>query len=453
MTNVQPLKPALDQPKAPLPPAVERQDRRLRYGGIFAIVALFGGIGVWSAMAPLDSAAMGPGLIVLENYRKSVQHLEGGIVREVRAREGQLVRKGDVLIALEDVQASAQLELVRGQMIVALAREARLIAQRDGNSAVAYPAMLRNMRNDARATEAMRGQEQSFRARKQAQDGETILYQRQIAQLGEKSTGLREQKVMRDKLVTSFNNERNDFEALVDEGYIERQRVREMERNLAQNEGLRNSLIADLASTEFEISAAEVKIVQLEKELQREVAKELGEVQAELFGLREKMRALNDTFARTVITAPEAGKVLALAVHTPGEVLRPGAHILDIVPANETLIVEARLSPQDVDQVQVGQMAEVRFSAFRQRDMPKIEGQLASLSADRLLDEGAEQKQPYYLARIAITPKGLQDLAALNLTLVPGMPADVLVSTGQRTLWHYLTAPLSDLMVRSLKDE
>lgn len=458
MNNVQPIKPApdnLDKPAATvsLPATVERQDRWLRYGGIFAIVALFGGLGVWSAMAPLDSAAMGPGLIVLENYRKSVQHLEGGIVREVRAREGQLVRKGDILLTLEDVQPSAQMELVRGQLIVATAREARLIAQRDGKSAVLYPPLLRNMATDPRVAEAMRGQDQTFRARKQAQDGETTLYQRQISQLREKSSGLREQKAMRDKLVTSFDKERADFEALAREGYTERQRVREMERNLAQNEGLRGSLIADLASTEFEISAAQVKIVQLEKELQREVAKELGEVQAELFGLREKMRSLNDTFARTVITAPDAGKVLALAVHAPGEVLKPGARILDIVPANEKLIVEARLAPQDVDQVRVGQMAEVRFSAFRQRDMPKIEGQLATLSADRLLDEGTEQKQPYYLARILITPKGMQDLAKLNLELVPGMPADVLVKTGERTFWHYLTAPLSDLMTRSLKEE
>jgi epimerase transport system membrane fusion protein len=140
-------------------------------------------------------------------------------------------------------------------------------------------------------------------------------------------------------------------------------------------------------------------------------------------------------------------------VHASGEVVRPGAHLLDIVPVEQSLIVEARLSPQDVDQVRVGQMAEVRFSAFRQRDMPKVEGQLVTLSADRLVDEVNGAQQPYYLARIRVTEKGMSDLAKLKLELVPGMPADVLVTTGQRTLWHYLTAPLSDLMVRSLKEE
>jgi epimerase transport system membrane fusion protein len=453
--KVTPLKPELAalQPRPALAPKIERQERWLRQGGILAIVLLFGGLGAWSFTAPLDSAAMGPGVIVLENYRKAVQHLEGGIVQEVRAREGQMVRKGDVLLKLEDVQSRAQMEQVRGQLLITLAREARLIAQRDGMSRVVYPAPLLAMAKDSRAADVMRGQDQIFRARKQSQEGEITLYGKQIAQLREKKEGLQEQKVMRDKLVSSYEKERADFEALVREGYTERQRVREMERNLAQNEGQRGALMADMASTDMEISAAQVKILQLDKELQREVGKELAEVQAELFSLREKMRSLDDTLARTIITAPDDGKVLALSVHTPGEVLRPGAHILDIVPANESLIVEARLSPQDVDQVHVGQMAEVRFSAFRQRDMPKIQGQLATLSADRLLDEGAEQKQPYYLARVIITPEGMQDLARLKLELLPGMPAEVMVNTGRRTFWHYLTAPLSDMLVRSFKED
>jgi epimerase transport system membrane fusion protein len=170
-------------------------------------------------------------------------------------------------------------------------------------------------------------------------------------------------------------------------------------------------------------------------------------------GARERLRGLEDAVQRAVITAPDNGKVLALSVHAPGEVVRPGAHLLDIVPVEQSLIVEARLSPQDVDQVRVGQMAEVRFSAFRQRDMPRVEGQLVALSADRLVDEINGSQQPYYLARIRVAEKGMADLAKLKLELMPGMPADVLVTTGQRTLWHYLTAPLSDMMVRSLKEE
>ncbi len=430
-----------------------RQERWLKILGLSVVLALFAGLGTWAAFAPLTSAVIGAGVIVVENYRKAVGHLDGGIVREVRVRDGQEVRKGERLIALEDVQARAQLEQVRGQWLLAMAREARLIAQRDGLSKVVYPAPLLALARDPRAREAMLVQDQTFRARRLAQQGELMLQERQIAQLREKGASLLEQRLMRERLVSSFEKERNDFEVLASEGYVERQRVREMERSVALNDGQRAALVNDIASNEAEISGIQMKMLQLEKDLQREVARELAEVQSEIFSLRERLRGLEDAVQRTVINAPEDGKVLALSVHASGEVVRPGAHLLDIVPVEQNLIVEARLSPQDVDQVRVGQMAEVRFSAFRQRDMPKVEGQLVTLSADRLVDELNGPQQAYYLARIRVTEKGMSDLAKLKLELVPGMPADVLVTTGQRTLWHYLTAPLSDLMVRSLKEE
>lgn len=430
-----------------------RQERWLKIVGLVVVFVLFAGIGIWTALAPLTSAAIGAGVVVVENYRKAVGHLEGGIVREVRVRDGQQVKKGDILIALEDVQARTQLEQARGQLMGAMAREARLIAQRDGLSRVFYPASLMVLNRDPRAREAMLVQDQTFRARRLAQQGEMMLQERQVAQLREKGASLVEQRLMRERLLSSFEKERNDFEALANEGYLERQRVREMERSVALNDGQRAALVNDIASNEAEISGLQIKMRQLEKDLQREVAKELAEVQTEIFSLRERLRGLEDAVQRAVITAPENGKVLALSVHAPGEVVRPGAHLLDIVPVEQSLIVEARLSPQDVDQVRVGQMAEVRFSAFRQRDMPRVEGQLVALSADRLVDEVNGSQQPYYLARIRVAEKGMADLAKLKLELMPGMPADVLVTTGQRTLWHYLTAPLSDMMVRSLKEE
>jgi epimerase transport system membrane fusion protein len=226
-----------------------------------------------------------------------------------------------------------------------------------------------------------------------------------------------------------------------------------MERNLALNDGQRSSLSTDIAATEVEISATEVKILQAQQNFEREVAKEFAEVQTELFALQEKKRALEDTLKRTVVVAPQQGVVHALSVHAPGEVLKPGSHMLDIVPGNERLIVEAKLSPQDIDQVQIGQMAEVRFTAFKQRDMPKIEGRLTTLSADRMIEESGGIQQPYYLGRVEITVAGLQQLAERKLQLLAGMPADVLVKTGERTFWHYLTAPLTDMVGRSMKED
>jgi epimerase transport system membrane fusion protein len=440
-------------PNQVLPQKIERQEKLLRIGGLVAVLLLFGGLGVWSVLAPLDSAAIGSGLVIVENYRKPIAHLEGGIVREVNVKEGQHVHKGEVLLTLEDVQPRSQLDQVQGQWLLSLAHEARLTAQRDGKSRITYPTALTGRKNDSRAAEAMRLQDQTFQVRKRALDGEIMLYRRQIEQLKQKLIGLNEQKSMREKLVRSFEKERGDLQILASQGYAEMQRVREMERNLAQNEGQRASLESDMSSAELEIGSAELKILRIEQEFQREVAKELAEVQAELFSLNERNRALSDTVKRTTVVAPDDGMVLELAVHTPGEVIRPGQHVLNIVPANEQLMVEVRLLPQDIDQIMVGQTAEIRFSAFRQREMPKIEGKLVMVSADRLIDETSQDRHPYYLARVMVTPKGIRDLANLKLELVPGMPADVFIKTGSRTFWRYMTAPFSDLLVRSMRED
>ena len=342
---------------AMMPSGPSAEEIRVRRIGLSVVLVVFGGFGTWAALAPLASAAIGAGVISVENYRKTVQHLEGGIVREIRVRDGELVVKDQVLLTLDDTQPKAQLEALRGQLFSALAREARLVAQRDGALNVKIPRELMAARADSRAADAMRTQVQTFNARRLANEGEATLYQRQIAQLRAKGSGLVAQKKSRELLVSSFESERADFEVLVREGYAERQKVREMERNLSQSEGQRGALLSDLAATELQISETQVKIVQLGKELQREVAKELAEVQSDLSTLRERLRSVQDTVERTVVRAPGSGMVLGLDVHTLGAVVRPGARLLDIVPQNERLVVEAQLSPQDIDQVRVGQMA------------------------------------------------------------------------------------------------
>ena len=438
-------------------PAPESADvtaeRRLRRIGIAVVAAIFGGIGLWAAFAPLSSAAIGTGVISVEMYRKTVQHLEGGIVREIKVRDGQLVSAGEVLVTLEDTQPKAQVEGLRGQLYALFAREARLVAQRDSLSQVNFPKELAEARGDPRAADAMHVQLQTFLVRKQAHDGEVMLYERQIQQLRAKASGLAAQKKSRDRLVASYESERVDFEALLQQGYAERQRVREMERNVAQTQGQQGSLVADLAATEFQVSETQVKILQLGKELQREVAKELAEVQSELSSVREKVRALDDMVTRTVVRAPEAGMVLGLAVHTLGAVIRPGERILDIVPQNAKLVVEAQLSPQDIDQVRIDQLAEVRFPAFKQRELPRIDGRLISVSGDRLVDDNEGRKVPYYLARVEISAESLQALTKAKLELVPGMPAEVLIYTGERTFLQYLIAPLTDTVARSFRQD
>ncbi len=367
-------------------------DRHFRRVGLIIVLSIFGGLGAWSALAPLSSAALAPGVITVENYRKTVQHLEGGIVKSILVRDGENVVKDQTLIILENTQPRALLEVIRGQYIVSLAKEARLLAQQNGLGEIRYPAELQEYENDKRTRDAMLMQSQTFLVRKQAYEGEINLYKGQIEQLRAKGVGLRAQKSSRDRVVSSLQSELQDFRDLVQKGYAEKQKVREFERNLADREGEQGELMSNLAATELEINETKLKILQLQKELQREVAKELSEVQSELFELRERLQSLQDTVQRTEIKAPEAGMVLGLQVHTLGAVIPPGGKILEIVPQNEKLIVEAQVSPMDIDRVSVGQMAEIRFSAFKSRSVPKIEGKLIEVSADRLVDEKSKIK-------------------------------------------------------------
>jgi epimerase transport system membrane fusion protein len=434
-------------------PSLRDDDRPVRRIGLYTVFLVFGVFGGWAALAPLDSAALAPGVITVESYRKTVQHLEGGIIRTLEVRDGDSVSKDQVLATLDDTQSRAQLEVLRGQYFITAAREARLLAQRDGLAGVRYPPDLLSRRDDPRAQDAMRVQTQTFLVRKTAHEGEISVYQRQVEQLRAKANGLGSQKQSRERLVESYRGELKDFTSLLEEGFTEKQKVRELERSLAQSEGQLGELLADIAATELEVSETELKILQLKKELQREVAKELGEVQSESFELREKIQSLEATVRRAVVKAPEAGMVMGLAVHTLGAVIQPGGRILDIVPQNEKLIVEARVSPVDIDRVKAGQTAEVRFSAFKSRETPKIEGKLVSLSADRLVDERQQDAAPYYLARVEVTPEGIKDLARRHLELVPGMPAEVLINTGARTLLQYLTRPLTDTFARSFIED
>jgi epimerase transport system membrane fusion protein len=428
-------------------------ERRMRRIGMAIVLVVFVGFGGWAALAPLSSAAHAPGMVAVESYRKTLQHLEGGIVKSIEVRDGQAVEKDQVLITLDGTQSRAQLEVLRGQYYGALAREARLVAQRDGLAEPRFPDALLARREEARVHEAIQVQEQTFRVRKAAHDNEVALYDEQVRQLEAKAQGLAVQRTSRDRLVASYSGELKDFKELLDQGYADKQKVRELERSLSQAEGELGELVSELAAVKLQISETKLKILQLEKDMQREVAAELAEVQAELFELQERLQSLEDTVARTEIRAPQSGVVLGLAVHTLGAVIQPGQKLMDLVPRGERLIVEARVAPIDIDRVHEGQTAEIRFSAFRTRDTPRVDGKVVSLSADHLVDERDASKAPYYLARVEITRKGLEDLAQSELQLVAGMPAEVLINTGERTLLGYLVNPLRDTVARSFIED
>ncbi len=438
------------------PRRVLSDDRAICRQGLALVLVVFGGFGSWAALAPLHSAALAPGVITVEHYRKTVQHLEGGIIRSLAVQDGDSVRQDQVLATIDDTQPRAQLEVLRGQFYIRIAQEARLAAQRDGLLVVRYPQALLAHRDDPRVQDAMRLQDHTFQARRAANDGEGAVYRRQIEELRAKVTGLQAQKRSRDRLVESYRGELADFTSLLQEGFTEKQKVEELNRALAQSEGQQGELLSDMAASELQIAEIELKILQLQKNLQREVAKELSDVQVELFQLREKVQSLESTVNRSVIKAPVSGMVLGLAVHTIGAVIPPGGRLLDIVPQDQKLIIEAQVAPIDIDRITVGQVAEVRFSAFKTRDVPMIEGALISVSADRIVGDSKENKggeTAYYLARVAVSPDGIEALSAAHLELVPGMPAEVLINTGTRTLVQYLMKPLTDTFKRALIED
>ncbi|WP_204369168.1 HlyD family type I secretion periplasmic adaptor subunit [Methylocucumis oryzae] len=401
--------------------------------------------------APLGSAALAPGSVTVEGYRKTVQHLEGGIIKSILVHDGDNVSKGQVLVELDDTSSRAQLETLRGQLFSALAREARLTAERDGKAKVTYPEQLLAAVDDNRATEAMRVQEQAFAVRQRSRYGEIEILKEQRQQLLAKIEGLKAQRASRNSLAGSFNKELRDFRAMLEQGYVEKQTVTELERRLAQAQGDEGDFTANIATAQTQISEIALKILQIEKEFQREVVDELSKVQIELSELQEKTQWLTDTVARTIVKAPEAGMVLGLAVHTIGAVISPGGHILDIVPQQEKLIVEAQVSPNDIDRVHIGQTTSIRFSAFKSAKTPKIDGRVVALSADRLSDEKKESS--FYLARVEVEQAGLEDLRKNGLILLPGMPAEVLINTGDRTFFEYLTQPLTNIFARSLIED
>jgi epimerase transport system membrane fusion protein len=442
----------ITKPPAPFSdPSID--DRRLRLVGYIIIAVVFFGFGSWAAMAPIASAAHASGKIRVESNRKTIQHLEGGIVKTLAVRDGDHVEKGQVLITLDDTQPRGQLEVFQGQYFLTLAREARLKAQRDQLDAVEYPPELTDLLPNTRVEEAISVQDQIFRVRKSAYENELALYAQQAEQLESQLTGLEAQKKAAGRLVRSYSAELRDLQSLEKDGYAERRQVRELARQVAENQGDLGDLIARIASTRSQIVEAQLQSLQLQKELQREVAAELDQVRERLFQLVEQRQILKDTLARTEIRAPQSGTVLRLAVHTIGAVIREGDALMDIIPENERLVIEARVSPIDIDRIAIGQMADISFSAFKMRETTRILGRLINLSADSLVDENESQQTAYYLAIIEITKEGLDQLAAKDLTLVAGMPAEIFIRTGERTLVQYLLDPLVDTVARSFIED
>jgi epimerase transport system membrane fusion protein len=416
--------------------------------GVFIVAITFGVFGLWSLLAPLEGAALAPGVVMVKGSRKSVEHLEGGIVADLPVRDGDTVAQGDLLIRLDDTQPRAQLEITMGQYYAVKALEARLQAERDDLDQVTYPEIIAGSQ-DPRALDAMQSQNQVFDASRAARLGEIEVLKQKIEQLGEQAKGTRALRAGKEKLVISFREEIKDFRELLEEGFADKQRLRELERSLVRTEGEVAEHTSALASIEIQIGETRLQVLQLQKEFHTAVVDELGKAQTETYDLEERIRAAADRADRTEIRSPSSGVVMGMEVTTIGEVISPGEPLLFVVPQSEDLIVEAQVNPIDIDRVHNGQSADIRFSAFKSATTPIIDGTVISISADALTNE--QLGTSYYLARVELTPEGAEMLK--GLTLVPGMPAEVLINTGSRTLFQYLMQPIRNAFARSLIED
>ncbi|SIQ87377.1 HlyD family type I secretion periplasmic adaptor subunit [Marinobacterium stanieri] len=422
-------------------------DKVPRLVGLLILFVTFGMFGTWAFVAPLDSAALAPGVVTVKTYRKTIQHLEGGIVEQINVRDGDQVDAGDVLLVMDDTQARAEMGIVRGQMIAAQALESRLKAERDQLDDIAFPDGFDE--KDQRVKEAVLSERQVFEARMNSHLGEIEVLEQRMTQIDEQIRGLQAIISSKRQLMASYNDEIQDLSELLSDGFVDKQRLRDFERRVSELKGDMADHRSSIAQAKMKQGETRLSILQLKKDFHTEVVNQLSEVQSTLFDLRERERALIDRVERTVIRAPEAGMVLGMKVHTVGGVVRSGEPILDIVPAASDLVVEAQVSPIDIDRVSAGKLADIRFSAFKSATTPVIEGRVEHVSADRLTNE--ETGAPYYLARVELTETGRELLG--DLVLVPGMPAEVLVNTGERTLFEYLVQPATNAFARSLIED
>ncbi|NBC50027.1 MAG: HlyD family type I secretion periplasmic adaptor subunit [Gammaproteobacteria bacterium] len=430
--------------------SVPTSDRAERILGLLVLLLGFGGFVAWAAIAPIDSAAVAPGVVTVEGSRKTIQHLDGGVVDQILVREGDHVEAGQLLLRLDDREASAQLEVVRGQLIALRAEEARLVAERDDLPSPEFPSDLLNRDDsDPRVQAAIIGQERVFETRRDSLDGEISVLNQRIAEQRERIQGLEGTLETHARRIALYQEEIDAYGSLFDRQLGDMARLREVERQQAELLGEQAEQRSAIAAARVKIDETKLEIAQVRRRFVTEVVTRLREVETELADLRERARALTARVERTEIHAPVSGAVVDLQMHTIGGVLQPGDKVLDIIPDSEPLLIEAQVRPDDIDKVYPGLEADVRFTAFNTSTTPTVEGQVLTISADRLTDPNSEQ--PYYLARIEVTPEGMEKLR--EFTLLPGMAATVMIKTGERTFFEYLIRPITDRLAIAFRED
>jgi len=431
---------------------VETDERPIVRFGMVTLAVGFGGFLLWAGLAPLDEGVPGTGVVSVDTNRKTLQHQKGGVVEAILVREGSRVKEGDVLLRLNDTDIKAQLDIVRGQYFLAKAMESRLLAERDDSEKMIFPdALIEAGKLDSRAQEAMRSQSRLFAARRAALTSELGVMDETIAGFHNQITGLQSIQSGKKTQIDLIQKELTSYRGLAEEGFVPRNKLYEMERILADLSGTRGDDLAQIARAQASINEMKLRKLQRREDFRKEVETQMSEVQKEVGTRSDQLKALEEEFERSVIKSPADGHVVGLEAHTVGGVIRPGERIMDIVPEGDVLVVEAQLPVNLIDKVRVGQLANMHLQIILGGGIqPVIQGRVVRVSADRLTDQ--RTGLPYYSARIEITPEGEAEIVKNKITVQPGMQADVVIITGERTVLQYLLRPLMSRITSGMKE-
>jgi len=419
-------------------------DKNIIVFGLSVIFIVFGIVGIWMAFAPLAASSVAVGKVSADLDKKTIQHLEGGKVTAIYVKDGDRVKKGQSLIKLRDVQVKAQLNILNAQYQEAIAVLARLKAQRDDKDKISFPSEL----NDKNA---IKDQKNIFESSKKTIEDEKIINQNRIYQTKRQIEGFNALIKSKTNRLSSLTEEIDEWSTLYEKRLVDKQRIRELKRE-------KNNIEGDLANTHAEISRLKEQVSEIEtqqllrdKEFKNEILQKFVETKSLVSDLRSKIIANEDVLERTDITAPIDGTVVGMTLHTVGGVVPAGQPILEIVPEDSELIVVAQIQTIDVDQVKVGLLADIRFSAFNLQQAHVIEGKVIHVSADSFMDEATGV--PYYKVKVAVTPEGKERLKEYDFVLQSGMPAEVMIKIGERTALSYLVKPFKDMLNRSFNEE
>ena len=417
--------------------------------GLAVVAVLAGGLGGWASTTEISGALIAPGAIVVESNVKKVQHPTGGVVGELRAHDGDVVKAGDVVVRLDDTVTKASLAIVTKNLDGLWARAARLEAEQQGLDKITFPAMLLDRANDPDVKNVMASESKLFEVRTTGRIGQKAQLRERVAQLNEEIAGLQAQEKAKDLEIALVEKELVGVRSLYDQHLVQMTRLTTLERDAARLSGERAQYIASRAQARGKITETELQIIQVDKDMVSDVSKDLRETNDKIGEFVERKVTAEDQLRRTDIRAPQDGMVEQSTVHTVGGVITAGDAIMMIVPQADDLQVEAKVNPQDIDKLQIGQKTLLRLSAFNQRTTPELNGIVTRVSPDVTTDQRTGQS--YYTIRVSMPPEEVARLGEAKL--IPGMPVEAFVQTGDRTMLSYLIKPLKDQLMRAFREK